>query len=125
MMPDDRRYTESHEWVKQLGHDIYLIGITPRIIRKLGYLIHVDLPDVEDEIMLGLPFGEIESESRTRELLPPMDGTVLEVNEVVFDDLDLLAADPLEKGWLIKIKAHTPEQFANLIGTGEYNKIRE
>lgn len=123
MMPDDRRYTKNHEWVKKLSDDEFLIGVTPRILRTLGNLIYVDLPDVSDEVMIRLPFGEIESEERLHELNPPMDGAVVDVNEAVLDELDMLSADPLEKGWLIRIKTHTPEQFEALMEASAYNEM--
>jgi glycine cleavage system H protein len=120
MLPDDRSYSETHNWVKKIADDEYLIGVTPHLLCDLGVLLYMDLPDVDDEIMLGLPYGEIEGEVEIVELAPPIDGHVLEVNETVLDDLDSFMNDPLEAGWLIRVRGHEPKQFEALLDRDGY-----
>lgn len=115
MLPDDRKYTKDGLWVKKVSDDEFVIGATPQLLKPLGVLIYVDLPDVDDEAMVGLPIGEIEGENEIAELMAPLNGLVTEVNEVVFDDLDLLASDPMEAAWLLRLKANTPPQFDELL----------
>lgn len=108
MRPDDRKYNESHEWVKIIN-DNALIGITDFAVEELssgneGDLVYCDLPEVGRTLEAGETFGEIESVKAVADLDSPMAGEIIEVNSAIEDHLELLAQDPWERGWLIKIR---------------------
>ena len=119
--PGDRQYTLTHEWVKQAEGGI-LLGVTAPLLERLGTLISVELPGPDDEMMLGVPFGTMESIGGLHEMMPPGDARVLETNEAMLWDLDGLRADPYDKGWLLKVQARDPEQFKGLIGAKAYEE---
>ena len=108
MRPSDRMYLESHEWVKIDG-DVATIGITDFAVTELcsgneSDLVYCDLPESGRNLEAGETFGEIESVKAVADLNAPMPGEVLEVNAAIEDHLEILADDPWERGWMIKIK---------------------
>ena len=108
MRPDDRKYYESHEWVKA-DKETMLIGITDFAVEALSNgndsdLVYCDLPEVGRTLEAGETFGEIESVKAVSDLNCPVAGEVVEVNQAIEDHLEILAEDPWEKGWLIRVK---------------------
>ena len=106
--PDDRRYFETHEWVKPDG-DTMLIGITDFAVQELssgneGDLVYCDLPEVGRVLEAGDTFGEIESVKAVGDLNAPIAGEVVEVNHEIEEHLEVLAKDPWKQGWLIRIR---------------------
>ena len=119
MIPEDRYYTMSHVWVK-LDEAKVVIGAAEPLVRSLGPLLAVELPDPGEEMMLDVPFGEIESVHTVHQLYPPADAVVLETNESVLYDVDRLTRDPYGEGWLLKIRVHDPEQIKDLVASEAY-----
>jgi len=119
MIPEDRYYTKGHLWVK-LDEAQVIIGITEPLGASLGPLVAVELPDPQEEMMMDVPFGEIESVRAIHQLYPPADAVVLETNELVLWDVDKLVRDPYGEGWLLRIRIHDPEQIKNLITAQAY-----
>ena len=76
---EDRRYAESHEWVK-LDGDIATVGITDYAQHALGDIVYVDMPEVGDEVEAGEVFGAVESVKAASDLISPVSGEVVEVN---------------------------------------------
>ena len=106
--PEDRRYTETHEWIKPDG-DTMIVGITDFAVRELssgneGDLVYCDLPEIGRVLKAGETFGEIESVKAVADLNAPVAGEVVEINGEVEDHLEVLSKDPWNKGWLIRIK---------------------
>lgn len=111
MRPDDRKYHESHEWIKMDG-DTVLIGITDFAVQELssgneGDLVYCDLPEVGRNLDEGETFGEIESVKAVSDLNSPVAGEVIEINPQIEEHLEILANDPWGQGWLIRIKPVT------------------
>lgn len=107
MRPDDRKYTKSHEWVKQDG-DSFLVGITDFAVDELcsgneGDLVYCDLPEPGRELDEGETFGEIESVKAVSDLNTPVAGTVAEVNVAIEEHLEILSKDPFNEGWMVRI----------------------
>ena len=107
--PNDRKYYSSHEWVKPDKDGTMLIGITDFAVQALSNgndsdLVYCDLPEPGRLLEAGDTFGEIESVKAVSDLNAPVSGEVLEVNTAIEDHLEILADDPWEKGWLIRIK---------------------
>ncbi len=111
MRPDDRKYTESHEWVKPDG-DTMLIGITDFAVNELcsgneGDLVYCDLPEAGRNVTAGETFGEIESVKAVADLNSPIAGTIVEINPAIEDHLEILSKDPWDEGWMVRIKPNS------------------
>jgi len=123
--PDDRRYFQSHEWVKPDG-DTMLIGITDFAVAELssgneGDLVYCDLPEVGRMLEAGDTFGEIESVKAVADLNSPIAGEVVGINEDIEDHLEILSKDPWNKGWLIRVKPAS-KALDKLMTAAEYEK---
>ncbi len=108
MRPDDRNYLSSHEWAKTDG-DTVLFGITDFAVDQLCHgnpddLVYCDLPEAGRILERGETFGEIESVKAVGDLNTPIAGEVVEINSAMEDHLEILAQDPWDKGWLVRIK---------------------
>ena len=126
MRPDDRKYLETHEWAK-LDNDTVLIGITDFAVEELsngneGDLVYCDLPEVGRELAAGETFGEIESVKAVSDLNTPVAGEVVEINTAIEDHLEILADDPWDKGWLIRVKP-TSTSLDGLLDAEAYEKV--
>jgi len=111
MRPDDRKYSASHEWVKPDG-DTMLFGITDFAVQELcngndSDLVYCDLPEPGRSLSAGETFGEIESVKAVSDLNAPVAGEVVESNVAIEEHLEILARDPWEKGWMIRVKPAT------------------
>jgi glycine cleavage system H protein len=117
--PSDRRYTESHEWIKTDG-DQLIVGVTQFAVNALSDVTYAALPAVGKTFGAGDVFGEVESVKATSELYLPVAGTVTAVNTAVANDPALLNTDPYEAGWLVKIKP-TAADLSGLMEAAEYD----
>jgi len=123
-VPDDRKYTKSHEWVKIEG-DIAIVGITEFAVNALSDLVYVDLPEIADLTEKGHPYAEVESVKAVADVYAPISGEVEAINEDLVDNLDNLSGDPFHAGWLAKIKMSYPEEVDSLLTAEEYEKFLE
>ncbi len=117
--PEDRRYTETHEWAK-VEDDLVRVGITSFAAEQLGDVIYLDLPEAGTSVRQGEPFGEIESVKAVSDLISPVSGEVREVNEPLMDDLDSVSEDPWEAGWMIVVAPDDPSQLEALMDAASY-----
>jgi glycine cleavage system H protein len=106
--PSDRRYTQTHEWVKIEG-DVAIIGLTSLAVQQLSEgeaanLIYCDLPEQGRILAAGVVFGELESVAFVSELYAPIAGEVLESNLAIEDHLEILFNDPWNAGWILKLR---------------------
>ncbi len=114
-------YAESHEWVKVEG-DIAVIGISDYAQHSMGDLSYVDMPSAGDEVTAGEEFGAVESVKAASDLISPVTGTVIEVNEALEDEPELLNADPYAN-WIIKVQMSDPSEVSKLLDAAGYQKI--
>jgi glycine cleavage system H protein len=121
--PTNLQYTKEHEWVLVEG-DVATIGITAYAAEKLGDVVFVDLPKVGTSTTYMKICGEIESTKSVGELYAPLDGVVVEINDVVVSAPETVNSDPFGEGWLIKVKFSalpelmTAEEYDALTGEG-------
>ncbi len=101
--PKNLKYSETHEWVEFFSNGTAKIGLTDFAQQKLGKLVFVNLPLVGDEIIVEEAFGDVESVKAVSDVIAPLDGTVLEVNEELLDEPGLINDDPYG-AWLIKVE---------------------
>ncbi len=113
------RFTDTHEWLYQEGDAVY-IGVTELAINKFGHVVYIDLPLEGDEILTVVPFGEIEFIENTFDVNSPIEGEVIEVNEVLMNKLDNLPSDPYRKGWLVKVNPDDVAILSSLMSKDEY-----
>ncbi|MBC8327273.1 MAG: glycine cleavage system protein GcvH [Planctomycetes bacterium] len=124
MRPEDRSYSESHEWA-QLDGGIATVGITDFAIEQLGELVYLDLPAPGASVSRGQAFGEVESVKAVSDLNSPIDGEIVEVNTALADELSVLQEDPFAGGWLLKVKVAGPEALDGLHAAAAYEKLVE
>jgi glycine cleavage system H protein len=126
-IPDDRSYTEEHEWVliapgAPLPDTSVKVGITSVAAAALGDLVFLDLPEVGSTIATGETCGEVESTKTVSELFPPVSGTVTAVNTAAVDDPSLVTSDPYGEGWLFEVR---PTAAGPLLTAAEYAERNE
>ena len=114
-------YTESHEYVKVEGEYGY-VGITDYAQHQLGNVVYVDLPEVDDEVTAGDDFGAVESVKAASDLVSPVSGVVVEVNEALEDDPALINKDAFEN-WIIKVKLSDMVELDGLMNASQNKEI--
>ncbi len=124
MRPKYLKYTETHEWVKIEG-DTATIGITDYAVSQLSDLVHIELPEVGEHVEQDASFGEIESVKTVSDLVAPLSGQVLSVNEEVVADVAILSRDPYEEGWLIKLRIKDISEVQTLLSFVDYEEFVE
>ncbi|MCI0651879.1 MAG: glycine cleavage system protein GcvH [Planctomycetes bacterium] len=118
-VPKDRRYTKSHEWALKKD-DLIVVGITDFAVHELSDLVFIDLPEVGKKLKAGDPFGEIESVKAVSELMAPVSGKVVEVNETLENRLETLVESPFGEGWMIKIQPSSAAEYDKLLSKADY-----
>ena len=116
-------YSESHEYVKVEGNIGY-IGITDYAQHALGNVVYVDLPDVDDEVTAGEEFGAVESVKAASDIISPVSGTVIEVNEALDDEPELLNKDAFGN-WIIKVELSDKSELDSLMDAKAYEAFCE
>lgn len=114
-------YTESHEYVKVEGNFGY-IGITDYAQSQLGNVVYVDMPEVDDEVTAGEEFGAVESVKAASDLISPVTGTVVAINEILEDNPDLINKDAFEN-WIMKVNLSDLSELENLLDAQAYSEI--
>ena len=114
-------YAESHEFVKVEGEFGY-VGITDYAQEQLGTVVYVDMPEVGDEVTAGEEFGAVESTKAASDLISPVSGEVVEVNEALEDEPGLINEDAFEN-WILKVKLSDPTEVENLLDAAGYAAI--
>ena len=114
-------YSESHEFVRVEG-DFGFVGITDYAQHALGNVVYVDMPDVDDEVVAGEEFGAVESVKAASDLISPVSGTVVEVNDALDDEPELLNKDAFEN-WIIKVQLSDKSELDNLMDAKAYEEF--
>ena len=117
-------YSESHEWVKVEGN-VAVVGVSDFAQKEMGDITYVDLPDVDDEVEAGEEFGALESVKAASELISPVSGKVIEVNEELEDTPEKVNEDAYAS-WIIKVEMSDPSELDALMDAAAYkNHIGE
>lgn len=114
-------YSESHEYVKVEG-DFAYVGITDYAQHALGNVVYVDMPEVDDEVEAGEDFGAVESVKAASDLISPVSGTVVEVNEALEDKPELLNEDAFAN-WIMKVELSDKTELDNLMDGAAYEEL--
>ncbi len=113
------KFHKGHGWARMDG-DIAVIGVTDYAQKELGKIIYIGLPQEEDEIRTGEPYGEIESRKTLSELIAPLSGVVVEVNMALEDDPSAINDSPYNIGWIVRLRPDSAEEFDTLMDETAY-----
>ena len=120
--PDDLLYHPEHDWARIDG-DEAVLGITWFAVDALGELVHYEPPAVGAQVAKDSSYGEVESVKAVSDLIAPLSGEVLEVNQVVADAPETVNEDPYGNGWLIRIRLTDPGEASSLLDLGGYRDV--
>jgi glycine cleavage system H protein len=104
VIPDDLRYTDAHEWVREGDDGVVRVGITDYAQAQLGDVVYVDLPAVGDAVTAGASCGEIESTKSVSEVYAPVSGEVVAVNGALEGSPELVNTGPYDDGWMFEVR---------------------
>ena len=124
MLPEDRKYSKEHEWVKVEGGR-GTVGITDYAQKQLGDVVYVELPEIGRKLSSMEVFGTIESVKAVSELFCPVSGEVVEVNGTVVDKPELVNSDPYGKAWLVVVAIANEAELASLMSASDYQAYVE
>jgi glycine cleavage system H protein len=120
--PDDLRYHEEHDWARIEGEQATL-GITWYAQDSLGEVVFFDPPEVGTAIQKDSSYAEVESVKAVSDVIAPLSGEIVEVNDVLQDSPEKVNEDPYGEGWLVKVRLTSPEEAETLLGVEEYRKL--
>lgn len=118
--PDDLRYTEDHEWVKDQGDGVVRVGVTAYAADALGDVVYVSLPTVGDDLAKGDSSGEIESTKSVSDIYSPLAGEVAAVNEELDATPELINTDSYGEGWMYELKIEDTSVLDELMDSAAY-----
>ena len=119
--PEDVLYNAEHDWARIEG-DEAVLGITWYAVDSLGELVHYEPPAVGERVASGVSYGEVESVKAVSDLIAPLSGEVLEVNQAVVDAPETVNEDPYGNGWLIRIRLGDPSERDALLDVDAYRR---
>ena len=125
MSPDDRKYTQEHEWVKveNAERGQALVGITDYAQDQLGDVVYLEMPQASSSVTQQSKMGEVESVKAVSDLFSPVSGQVLEVNTDLLDHPELVNEEPFERGWLIRVTMSSTAELDSLMSAAEYESF--
>jgi glycine cleavage system H protein len=122
--PKDCRFTREHEWARN-EDGVVVIGVTDYAQEKLGEIVYVELPSENDAIRKDEAFGVVESTKNASDVLAPLSGKVIEVNQILEENPELINNDPYEEGWIVKVQPDDLEELDDLMTADEYRDYCE
>ncbi|MCS1351965.1 glycine cleavage system protein GcvH [Mechercharimyces sp. CAU 1602] len=122
-LPQNLRYSDEHEWVKDEGAEKVRIGITDFAQSELGDIVFVELPEVGDDITANEPFGSVESVKTVSELYAPVSGKVVEVNGELEDSPENVNESPYESGWMVVVEVSDHADMEKLLSAEKYGAM--
>ena len=120
--PEDLKYHAEHDWARIDG-DEAVLGITWYAADSLGELVHFEPPEPGATIERSRSYGEVESVKAVSDLISPLSGEVLEVNEKVTSAPETVNEDPYGDGWLVRIRVSDPSERDDLLDVGAYKQV--
>ncbi len=118
------KYSLDHNWV-ELKRKVVTIGVTDYFIDELGDMIDLCLPKVNEDLLLDIAYGEIESINVLHDLMAPLNGEIVKVNSDLVTTLRVLQKNPFDDGWLIKVRITDLEQLDALMDEDEYEEYKK
>ncbi|WP_134773369.1 glycine cleavage system protein GcvH [Ornithinimicrobium flavum] len=118
--PDDLRYTDDHEWVRDQGDGVVRIGVTAYAADAMGDVVYVSLPSVGDTLAAGDSSGEIESTKSVSDIYSPLAGEVTAVNEALDATPELINTDSYGEGWMYELRVEDSSVVESLLDAEAY-----
>jgi glycine cleavage system H protein len=122
--PDELRYHPEHDWARIEGDEATL-GVTWFAQDSLGELVHFEPPDAGATIAKDGAYGEVESVKAVSDLITPLSGEVIEINQKVVDAPETVNEDPYGEGWLVRIRLSNPAEADSLLNAASYRELLE
>ncbi|MGI9389690.1 MAG: glycine cleavage system protein GcvH [Boseongicola sp.] len=116
------KYTEDHEWLRVDG-DVVVVGITEHASTQLGDVVFIELPEAETQVTKGDDIVVIESVKAASDITAPVDGEIVEVNDVLADNPGKVNEDPTGDAWFFKMKVEDMSQLDDLMDEDAYNEL--
>jgi glycine cleavage system H protein len=120
--PDDLRYHDQHDWARIEGEEA-VFGITWFAQDSLGEVVFYDPPEVGSSVQKDSSYAEVESVKAVSDVIAPMSGEIVAVNDSLEDTPERINEDPYGDGWLIRVRLTSPEETETLLGAAEYRKL--
>ena len=120
--PRNLKYHKEHDWARVEG-DTAVFGVTDYAQESLGDIVFLELPEVGSEVTAGTPYAEIESVKAVSDILAPLSGSVIEVNEDAVDAPEIINESPYGDGWLVKVQLSDPSEVDDLMTAEEYDEF--
>ena len=122
--PENLRYHQEHDWARIEG-DSATFGITWYAQDALGEVVFYDAPEIGAEVTKDQPYTEVESVKAVSDVIAPLSGEVIEVNEAVSETPELINEDPYDAGWLVKVRLSAPDEQGELMDAHAYKASLE
>jgi glycine cleavage system H protein len=122
--PDELRYHKEHDWARVDG-DTATLGITWYAQDALGEIVHYEAPEEGSSVARDESYGEVESVKAVSDLISPLSGEVVQVNQTVVDEPEKINEDPYGDGWLIKVTLSDPSELDELMDAVSYRQLLE
>ncbi|MDP8201362.1 MAG: glycine cleavage system protein GcvH [Candidatus Tenebribacter burtonii] len=124
MVKENLLYTETHEWVEVIGGEA-VMGITDHAQHELGDIVYVELPEIGDNIIKGEGFGSVEAVKAVEDILSPISGEVIAINEDLENTPEMINTDAFGDGWIMKVKIANMDELEDLMNAEQYKKLIE
>jgi glycine cleavage system H protein len=117
--PSDLKYHEDHDWARIDG-DVATFGITWYAQDQLGEVVFFDPPEVGKSVRKGDPYAEVESVKAVSDVIAPLSGEIVEVNEALASGPEAINDDPYDRGWMVRVRLSDPAEVDSLMDADAY-----
>jgi glycine cleavage system H protein len=121
-LPENLKYTSSHEWIADNGDGTVTIGITALATEQLGDLVYIELPKIGAAVARGASCAVVESTKAASDVYAPISGEIIDANAELGASPQLVNESPYEKGWLFKLRLANKGELAELLSRDAYAK---
>lgn len=122
LVPDNLKYTQTHEWVRLESDGSVTVGITDHAQQLLGDMVFVELPTIDREAQQGAEIAVVESVKAASDIYSPISGKIVAVNQELNTIPELINQDPYEKGWIFRLIPNDPSEINQLLNSADYQK---
>lgn len=122
-IPEELKYTRSHEWVREEGDGVVAVGISDHAQGLLGDMVYVELPEVGTTIAIEEECAVVESVKAASDVYAPLSGEVVEINPDLEESPERVNSDPYGDGWLFRIRLSDPTEMEGLLSADDYEQM--
>ncbi len=122
-IPEELRYTKTHEWLRMMEDGHVEIGITEHAQDMMGDMVFVELPEVGTAVSTGEDCAVVESVKAASDVYAPVGGEIVEVNSELADAPETINQDPYQRGWLFRLRPADPAETGKLLDSAGYERV--